>query len=148
MFLTCAGKRNSPALKPANGQGVDIVEEQLIEFLNVPSSFRPGEQSEAMLQRMETSGALCSAAAAGDIPLLRSLVDKGVDANEGDYDKRTAIHLAASEGLLEVVKFLIEEAGANHSPQDRCKQTPPGMLTSALCTRRPSYPDSSSLCHC
>ena len=27
--------------------------------------------------------------------------------NQGDYDQRTALHLAASEGLLETVKFLV-----------------------------------------
>eukprot|EP00966_Prymnesium_polylepis_P207020 4795638-Prymnesium_polylepis.3 len=48
----------------------------------------------------------------------------GFDLGIGDYDKRTAIHLAASEGRLEVVKFLIEEAGANHSPADRWGGTP------------------------
>ena len=42
----------------------------------------------------------------------------------GDYDKRTAMHLAASEGLLEMVKYLIDEAGADPSPVDRWGGTP------------------------
>ena len=53
---------------------------------------------------------LCNAAAKADIEDLRFLVrEKGYDVNVGDYDKRTAIHLACSEGNLEVVKTLIDE---------------------------------------
>jgi len=68
--------------------------------------------------------ALCDAAASNNIEVLREIILCGGDANKGDYDKRTAIHLAASEGLLEVVKFLLEEAGADHSPKDRWGGTP------------------------
>ena len=39
-------------------------------------------------------------------------------------DKRTAMHLAASEGMLEVVRALVEDLGANHSPVDRWGGTP------------------------
>ena len=35
------------------------------------------------------------------------------------YDQRTAIHLAANEGLLEVVRVLVDELGASVSPRDR-----------------------------
>lgn len=67
-----------------------------------------------------TSTELCDAAHRGDVAELRRLVkDHHADVNLGDYDKRTAIHLAASEGLLLVVKFLIEELGADNSPLDR-----------------------------
>jgi len=67
---------------------------------------------------------LCEAAASGDIVELRHLVGQGLSIDQGDYDKRTALHLAASEGLLEVVKMLIEELGANHSVVDRWGGTP------------------------
>lgn len=36
-----------------------------------------------------------------------------------DYDKRTALHLAASEGHLEMVKFLINIAKVPPDPMDR-----------------------------
>ena len=39
-------------------------------------------------------------------------------------DKRTALHLAASEGLVDVVRYLIEEAEADASPVDRWGGTP------------------------
>ena len=64
---------------------------------------------------------LCEAAAS--VPRLRKLA-KLCDVNKGDYDKRTACHLAASEGQLEALKVLIEELGAEHSPLDRWKHTP------------------------
>ncbi len=36
-----------------------------------------------------------------------------------DYDKRTALHIAAADGSLAAVKLLVEEGGANHAVQDR-----------------------------
>ena len=41
-----------------------------------------------------------------------------VDINKGDYDHRTALHLAASEGHIDVVKFLCKR-GANVNVEDR-----------------------------
>ena len=70
------------------------------------------------------SSKLCDAAARGSIDELKELVNMGAPVDEGDYDKRTAIHLAASEGMLEVVRFLVDELSANHSPLDRWGNTP------------------------
>ena len=39
---------------------------------------------------------------------VRILAVGGADVNLGDYDKRTAIHLAASEGARHIVTELIE----------------------------------------
>lgn len=36
------------------------------------------------------------------------MIKLGVDLNIGDYDKRTALHLAAGNGELEVLKLLID----------------------------------------
>ena len=41
-----------------------------------------------------------------------------VDINAGDYDKRTALHLAAGEGHADVVQLLCER-GANVNIEDR-----------------------------
>ena len=41
-----------------------------------------------------------------------------VDINAGDYDKRTALHLAAGEGHTDVVQLLCER-GANVNIEDR-----------------------------
>ena len=37
---------------------------------------------------------LCEAGSRNDVPLLRRLIDNGVNPNLADYDKRTALHLA------------------------------------------------------
>ncbi len=49
---------------------------------------------------------------------LKNMIASGADINAPDYDKRTPLHLAASEGKLNAVKFLIEH-GVNPNPVDR-----------------------------
>lgn len=58
-------------------------------------------------------------AADGDVARVKSLLDsKDVDVDACDYDKRTSLHLAASEGRLEVIKLLCSR-GANVNLMDR-----------------------------
>ena len=49
-----------------------------------------------------------------------------------NYDSRTALHLAAAEGHLEVAKYLVEEAKVPVNPLDRWQNTP---LTDAVRSR-------------
>lgn len=51
--------------------------------------------------------AICEAAASGDIDTIRTLISNGIDPNHGDYDGRTALHLAACENQLGVIHFLL-----------------------------------------
>jgi ankyrin repeat protein len=70
------------------------------------------------------------AAADGDLDEVEMLVqgsasksvDK-LDINKGDYDKRTALHLAAGEGHAKIVKYLCE-AGAEVNVEDRWSTRP------------------------
>ncbi|KAK3284500.1 hypothetical protein CYMTET_7856 [Cymbomonas tetramitiformis] len=72
----------------------------------------------------DPAGALCSAASDGNLTLLKQLIDETkLDPNQGDYDKRTALHLASSEGNMEVVEFLLK-SGANVNCEDRWGGTP------------------------
>ena len=66
---------------------------------------------------------LCQAAFNSKIEDIKRLVDNGVDPNEADYDGRTAMHLAASEGNMEVLKYLIS-IKANIMCRDRFNGTP------------------------
>ena len=46
---------------------------------------------------------LCTAVFEGDLKLLRLLLRAGAHVDAGDYDKRTALHIAAAEGNLAAV---------------------------------------------
>ncbi|KAL1508609.1 hypothetical protein AB1Y20_004706 [Prymnesium parvum] len=71
------------------------------------------------------SAELCHAAATGDVGTLRMLVEKqGHDVNQGDYARRTPLHIAATEGRLDMVKLLVEELGAELSLKDHHGRTP------------------------
>lgn len=63
------------------------------------------------------------AAAHGDINLLTRYSDIGVDMNQSDYDMRTALHLAACNNHLNVVKYLVEQK-VEVCPLDRWNRTP------------------------
>ncbi len=67
--------------------------------------------------------ALISAASGGDLLEIKRLIASGVNLDRGDYDYRTALHLASAEGQLDVVRFLIEK-GAKVNPKDRWGRTP------------------------
>lgn len=43
----------------------------------------------------------------------------GMDMTLSDYDGRTALHLAAAEGHLNCVQFLVEQCGVPVDPRDR-----------------------------
>eukprot|EP00186_Timspurckia_oligopyrenoides_P000119 CAMPEP_0182443668 /NCGR_PEP_ID=MMETSP1172-20130603/2344_1 /TAXON_ID=708627 /ORGANISM="Timspurckia oligopyrenoides, Strain CCMP3278" /LENGTH=1106 /DNA_ID=CAMNT_0024639021 /DNA_START=28 /DNA_END=3348 /DNA_ORIENTATION=- len=60
---------------------------------------------------------------AGNAELVEELLDQGVDVNGSDYDKRTPLHVAASECALSVLKLLLER-GANVNVKDRWGSTP------------------------
>lgn len=63
------------------------------------------------------------AASAGDLSEIKRAVALGVDINKSDYDKRTALHLAAAEGHEDIVKYLIRK-GADINAIDRWGKKP------------------------
>lgn len=68
---------------------------------------------------LEDSGNfLCTTVVKGDSDFLKRLLLNGMDPNSEDYDHRTPLHVAASEGLYLMAKMLVE-AGASVTSKDR-----------------------------
>jgi len=63
------------------------------------------------------------AACNGDIVCLQDYRSRGVDLDYADYDKRTCLHLAAAEGQLATVQWLLSEQ-VNPVPVDRWENRP------------------------
>ena len=66
---------------------------------------------------------LCQAVFDGDSTLLRRLLETGTPVDAGDYDKRTASHIAAAEGNLSAFRTLCAQ-GADLELKDRWGNTP------------------------
>ncbi|XWS11575.1 hypothetical protein CRYUN_Cryun37aG0009900 [Craigia yunnanensis] len=72
----------------------------------------------ALLNIDDAGSFLCTAVAKGDSDFLKRVLSNGIDPNSRDYDHRTPLHVAASEGLYLMAKLLIE-AGASVFTKDR-----------------------------
>lgn len=66
---------------------------------------------------------LCTAANQGDLKQVSDLLVQGAAVNHQDYDKRTALHVAACEGHGPIVRELLK-AGADPCLRDRWGYTP------------------------
>lgn len=75
------------------------------------------EDKEVLIQK------LISFASRGQLDDIKSL-DGKIDFNTTDYDKRTPLHLCASEGHIEIVKYLVNEKNVNIKVKDRWGNTP------------------------
>uniref|UniRef100_A0A8C0LG39 glutaminase n=1 Tax=Canis lupus dingo TaxID=286419 RepID=A0A8C0LG39_CANLU len=74
--------------------------------------------------RNKTVVNLLFAAYSGDVSALRRFALSAMDMEQKDYDSRTALHVAAAEGHIEVVKFLIEACKVNPFVKDRWGNVP------------------------
>jgi len=72
---------------------------------------------------LEEVVSFCWAASQGDLSEVKRYVALGIDIDESDYDGRTAIHLASSEGHVNVIEYLIQRK-VNVNPVDRWGNTP------------------------
>ena len=77
------------------------------------------------VQQKAKVGELIWAASKGDHGATHRLIVRGFDQDAGDYDSRTPLHLAAAEGRIQVVEYLVEN-GAEVNPKDRWNETPLG----------------------
>ena len=72
----------------------------------------------ANVNTASSSSALCSAASTDDVEQLVRLVENKANINQGDYDFRTALHLAAAEGHEKAAEYLLDQK-ADPVLQDR-----------------------------
>ncbi|XP_075263343.1 uncharacterized protein LOC142354891 [Convolutriloba macropyga] len=73
---------------------------------------------------LEDAGSvLCNVVYRGKADLLKLYLEHGADPSLGDYDRRTALHIACAEGLLPLVKLLMQY-GADENLRDRWNETP------------------------
>jgi glutaminase len=54
---------------------------------------------------------------------MRRLVSIGIDPGAHDYDRRTPLHIAASEGRMNALQYLLS-VGVHVNPLDRWGKTP------------------------
>ncbi|OIT37659.1 PREDICTED: potassium channel SKOR-like [Nicotiana attenuata] len=77
----------------------------------------------AFLKIQNAGSFLCMLVAKGDTDLLRRLLSNGIDPDSKDYDHRTPLHVAASQGLFAMARLLLG-AGASVFSKDRWGNTP------------------------
>uniref|UniRef100_A0A7S0WLM2 Cyclic nucleotide-binding domain-containing protein n=1 Tax=Pyramimonas obovata TaxID=1411642 RepID=A0A7S0WLM2_9CHLO len=77
----------------------------------------------AKLTMTDVGQQLCQAACDDKVEYISALLENGIDIDAQDYDGRSGLHLAASEGCLATVELFLEH-GAKHSPLDRFSRTP------------------------
>lgn len=123
----------SPPLDPIGNscRGLQFSEEivQMFNFHRYDNLRHASNKKNPRRHRFEMKGLsivnLLFSAASGDLNALRRHKLSGMDLNQSDYDGRTALHLAAAEGHLDCVRFLVEQGSLNTvDPLDRWGNTP------------------------
>ncbi|XP_047319481.1 integrin-linked protein kinase 1-like [Impatiens glandulifera] len=99
------------------------------QYALVPYSFQVVMDEQCMTppsQKIDSESGpyrLLHCSSKGDIAGVIQELEKGVEPNLADYDRRTALHLASCEGWTEVIVLLLEK-GADVNYRDRWGRTP------------------------
>jgi ankyrin repeat protein len=81
------------------------------------------QEARLLMSDVELASALCEMAKAGELEMLKCYLLCGADASVADYDGRTALHIACSEGLRPIAEVLLGST-SDPSPIDRFGNTP------------------------
>lgn len=112
-----------------SSRGVEFCKRMVstFNFHNYDNLTGGSDKVDPRVSRTKTSSSkvneLIWAASKGDHGAVHRLIVRGFDQDAADYDRRTALHLAAAEGREQVVSYLIQN-GAVLNPQDRWGGTP------------------------
>ncbi|KAM9356226.1 60 kDa lysophospholipase isoform 2-T2 [Pholidichthys leucotaenia] len=104
------------------GAKLCLSDSRFIQVIAKSLSISCKEELEAIRDAL-TPPLACAAAKIGDIEALEALKEMGSNLCLGDYDGRTPLHVAACEGHLKLVQYLLGH-GASVYAKDRYGNTP------------------------
>ncbi|XP_032403208.1 60 kDa lysophospholipase isoform X3 [Xiphophorus hellerii] len=105
-----------------DGAKLCLSDSRFIQVIAKSLSVSCKEELEAIRDALTPSLA-CAAAKIGDTEALVALKEMGSDLRLGDFDGRTPLHVAACEGHLRLVQYLLNQGASVHA-KDRYGDTP------------------------